>query len=202
MFTSRAENRLQLREDNADLRLTDQGRALGLVDDERWAAFEAKRNAIENEQERLGQLWVTADNALGQAVQAALDVPVSKETRALDLMRRPEIDYASLVGVPGFGPGVDDPRVAEQVEIQVRYDGYLRRQAEEIERQRRNEHLPLPEGLDYAQVRGLSAEAVEKLARVRPETIGQAARIPGVTPAAVSLLLVHLKKTDALRKSA
>jgi tRNA uridine 5-carboxymethylaminomethyl modification enzyme len=202
MFTSRAEYRLQLREDNADLRLTEQGRALGLVDDARWADFEAKRDAVEMERERLSRLWVTADNELGRSLEVALDLSVSKETRALDLLRRPEMGYETLVDVPGFGPGVVDPRVAEQVEIQVRYDGYLRRQAEEIERQRRNEHLPIPRDLDYAQVRGLSAEAMEKLDRAKPETVGQAARIPGVTPAAVTLLLVHLKKTDALRKTA
>ena len=202
MFTSRAEYRLQLREDNADLRLTEQGRALGLVDDERWAAFEAKREAIERETRRLNGLWVTADNVLGKALQERLDLSISRETRALDLLRRPEISYDDLVSVPGIEPGVDDPRVAEQVEIQVRYAGYLQRQRDEIERQRQQEHLALPGDLDYASVSGLSAEAVEKLGRVRPETVGQAARIPGVTPAAISLLLVHLKKAGALRKTA
>ncbi|MEE4173593.1 MAG: tRNA uridine-5-carboxymethylaminomethyl(34) synthesis enzyme MnmG [Xanthomonadales bacterium] len=202
MFTSRAEYRLQLREDNADLRLTEQGRALGLVNDERWAAFEAKREAIEQETQRLHGLWVTADNALGKALKDRLDLSISRETRALDLLRRPEVSYGDLVSVPGIEPGVADPRVAEQVEIQVRYAGYLQRQRDEIERQRQQEHQALPADLDYASVGGLSAEAVEKLGRVRPGTIGQAARIPGVTPAAISLLLVHLKKAGALKKTA
>jgi tRNA uridine 5-carboxymethylaminomethyl modification enzyme len=202
MFTSRAEYRLQLREDNADLRLTERGRELGLVDDERWAAFEAKREAIEQETQRLNGLWVTADNALGKALQDRLDLSVSRETRALDLLRRPEISYDDLVSVPGIEPGVEDPKVAEQVEIQVRYAGYLQRQRDEIERQRQQEHQALPQELDYANVSGLSAEAIEKLGRVRPGTIGQAARIPGITPAAISLLLVHLKKAGALRKTA
>lgn len=202
MFTSRAEYRLQLREDNADLRLTARGRELGLVDDRRWAAFEAKREAIERESDRLAALWVTADNALGQALGEGLGLKVSKETRALDLLKRPEIDYAGLVSVEGIAPGVEDSRVAEQVEIQVRYAGYLQRQADEIARQRANEDQALPADIDYGVVQGLSAEAVEKLDRARPDTIGQAARIPGVTPAAVSLLLVYLKKTERLRKSA
>ncbi len=202
MFTSRAEYRLQLREDNADLRLTEQGRAMGLVDDARWDAFSAKREAIERETARLGDLWVTPDNALGRAVQEALDIGISRETRALDLLRRPEVDYASLVGAEGVGPGVDDPRVAEQVEIQVRYAGYLQRQADEIERNRRQEHEAIPVDFDYQSVRGLSSEAMEKLHRARPDTVGQAARIPGVTPAAVSLLLVHLKKHGERRKTA
>jgi len=202
MFTSRAEYRLQLREDNADLRLTETGRELGLVDDRRWAAFEAKREAIEAETRRLAKLWVTPDNALGTAVRESLGIGISRESRALDLLKRPEVDYAGLTAVAGIGPATDDPRVAEQVEIQVLYAGYLQRQADEIERSRRHENDPIPDDFDYDRVRGLSSEALEKLRRVRPDTIGQAARIPGVTPAAVSLLLVHLKKASGARQIA
>ncbi len=202
MFTSRAEYRLQLREDNADLRLTEPGRELGLVNDRRWAAFSAKREAITRESQRLAALWVTRDNALGQALQGQLGVGISKEVPALDLLKRPEMDYATLTGVAGIGPGVGDERVAEQVEIQVRYAGYLQRQADEIERNRSQEHRIIPDDFDYCGVRGLSAEAVEKLLQARPDTIGQASRVPGVTPAAISLLLVHLKKAGDHRKIA
>ena len=194
MFTSRAEYRLQLREDNADLRLTPVGRDLGLVDDARFAAFERKRAAIEAEEARLAAAWASPENALGRALAATLDVAVSREVSARDLLRRPEVDYAALMRVPALGPGVDDPAVAEQVEIGVKYAGYLDRQRDEIERARRNEGTAIPDGFDYAGVRGLSAEVAQKLARVRPQTIGQAQRIPGMTPAAVSLLLVHLAR--------
>ncbi|WP_411833350.1 tRNA uridine-5-carboxymethylaminomethyl(34) synthesis enzyme MnmG [Pseudoxanthomonas mexicana] len=194
MFTSRAEYRLQLREDNADLRLTPAGRELGLVDDARWSRFEAKREAIARENARLRALWATPGNALGREVEATLGVAVSRETNALDLIKRPELDYTALMRVPSLGPGVDDAQVAEQVEISVKYAGYLDRQRGEIERQQRNEGTPIPEGFDYAQVRGLSAEAQQKLERVRPQTVGQAQRIPGMTPAAISLLLVHLER--------
>ncbi len=202
MFTSRAEYRLQLREDNADLRLTETGRELGLVDDARWSAFCAKRDAITRETERLAGLWLTSDNPLGRAVQASLSLGLGKEVRALDLLKRPEVDYAALTGVEGIGPPVADPRVAEQVEIQVRYEGYLQRQAQEIERSRKHESREIPAGFDFALVRGLSSEALEKLQQARPDTVGQAARVPGVTPAAVSLLLVHLKKQAPERQSA
>jgi tRNA uridine 5-carboxymethylaminomethyl modification enzyme len=194
MFTSRAEYRLQLREDNADLRLTEQGHALGVVDDARYDAFRAKRDAIARETGRLAGLWAAPTNALGREVTSVLGVPVSRETNGLDLLRRPELDYAKLARVPGFGPGVDDVRVAEQVEITAKYSGYLERQQGEIERARRNEETAIPDAFDYAQVSGLSAEVAQKLARARPQTIGQAARIAGVTPAAISLLLVHLKR--------
>ncbi|WP_334132663.1 tRNA uridine-5-carboxymethylaminomethyl(34) synthesis enzyme MnmG [Silanimonas lenta] len=194
MFTSRAEYRLQLREDNADLRLTPAGRELGLVDDARWAAFEARRAAIEAETARLRGLWAAPGNALGRAVEAATGQPVSRETSALDLLKRPGLDYAALMAVDGLGPGVDDAKVAEQVEIAAKYAGYLERQREEIERQRRHEATVIPADFDYCGISGLSAEVVAKLSAVRPETLGQAQRIPGITPAAISLLLVHLKR--------
>ena len=194
MFTSRAEYRLQLREDNADLRLTEIGRGLGLVDDARWARLAAKREAIERETERLRGLWATPGNALGREVEAVLGVAVSRETHALDLIKRPELGYAALMRVPSLGPGVADAQVAEQVEIGVKYAGYLERQREEIARQQRHERTAIPPGFDYATVRGLSAEVRQKLERVRPLTLGQAQRIPGMTPAAISLLLVHLER--------
>ncbi len=202
MFTSRAEYRLQLREDNADLRLTGTGRELGLVEDARWNAFCHKREAIEQESERLAGLWLTADNPLGRAVQDSLSLGLGKEVRALDLLKRQEVNYATLTSVEGIGPPVDDPRVAEQVEIQVRYAGYLQRQAQEIERSRQHENRAIPDDFDFAGVRGLSSEALEKLQKARPDTLGQAARVPGVTPAAISLLLVHLKKQTPVRRSA
>ncbi|MCH2092847.1 MAG: tRNA uridine-5-carboxymethylaminomethyl(34) synthesis enzyme MnmG [Pseudoxanthomonas sp.] len=199
MFTSRAEYRLQLREDNADLRLTETGRALGLVDDARWQRFEAKREAIARETGRLRALWATPANALGREVADTLGVQVSRETNVLDLIKRPELDYTKLMAVPSIGPAVDDAQVAEQVEIGVKYAGYLDRQRDEIERQQRNESTPIPAGFDFASVRGLSAEVQQKLERVQPETIGQAQRIPGMTPAAISLLLVHLERARRTR---
>ena len=199
MFTSRAEYRLQLREDNADLRLTETGRALGLVNDARWQRFEAKREAIARETGRLRALWATPANALGREVADTLGVQVSRETNVLDLIKRPELDYAKLMAVPSIGPAVDDAQVAEQVEIGVKYAGYLDRQRDEIERQQRNESTPIPAGFDFASVRGLSAEVQQKLERVQPETIGQAQRIPGMTPAAISLRLVHLERARRTR---
>jgi len=199
MFTSRAEYRLQLREDNADVRLTGIGRELGVVDDRRWAAFQAKQEAVARESSRLRALWATPANALGRELDLTLGVAVSRETNVLDLIKRPELDYAKLMQVPSLGPGVDDARVAEQVEIGVKYAGYLDRQRHEIERQQRHENTAIDAGFDYAGVRGLSAEVQQKLERVRPQTIGQAQRIPGMTPAAISLLLVHLERARRSR---
>ncbi len=196
MFTSRAEYRLQLREDNADLRLTERGFELGCVPPQRHDAFRRKRDAIEVETARLGTLWASPANALGRAVDAALGVAVSRETTALELLRRPGIGYADVARVDGIGPGVAEADVAEQVEISVKYAGYLDRQREEIERNRRHEETPIPDTFDYAKVRGLSAEVLAKLDSVRPQTIAQARRISGVTPAAVSLLLVHLRRAS------
>ncbi|MDT8386748.1 MAG: tRNA uridine-5-carboxymethylaminomethyl(34) synthesis enzyme MnmG [Thiogranum sp.] len=202
MFTSRAEYRLLLREDNADLRLTGSGHDLGLVNETRWQQFSAKREAIVREQQRLHALWVRPGSAAARQLLAATGEALGSEQRVADLLRRPTQSYADLMQLDDIGPGTDQPRVAEQVEIQARYHGYIERQHEEIERQRRHEDRRLPDALDYHQVRGLSAEVQEKLAAARPETLGQAARIPGVTPAAISLLLVHLKKTGLARKSA
>ncbi len=195
MFTSRAEYRLQLREDNADLRLTPIGRDMGLVDDVRFAAFEVKRAAIDAEAARLQALWATPGNALGRAVEATTGQVVSRETTVLDLLKRPELDYPALMHVEGLGPGVADAKVAEQVQIRAKYAGYLDRQREDIERQRRHETTAIPADFEYRGLSGLSAELVAKLGAVRPETVGQAQRIPGITPAAISLLLVHLKRS-------
>ncbi|MCP5423945.1 MAG: tRNA uridine-5-carboxymethylaminomethyl(34) synthesis enzyme MnmG [Gammaproteobacteria bacterium] len=194
MFTSRAEHRLLLREDNADLRLTELGRRLGLVDDDRWRVFVEKREAIEREQQRLHDVWVKPSQLSLADAQQVLQGPLSRESRAIDLLRRPEVRYEELVSLPDIGPGVDNPQVAEQVEVQCKYAGYIQRQQEDIQRSRRHEEWLLPADLDYQQVRGLSAEVSEKLNRQRPMTLGQAGRIPGVTPAAISLLLVHLKR--------
>jgi len=194
MFTSRAEYRLMLREDNADLRLTEKARGLGLVDDNRWSVFCTKRDNIETERQRLHHIWVAPGNAMARSLEAGHGIKVSKESRALDLLKRPEMNYRKLMTVEGIGPGVADPRVAEQVEIQVRYSGYLERQQEDIERRQRHENMSIASDFDYALVRGLSSEAREKLEGVKPDTIGQASRIPGMTPAAISLLLVNLKK--------
>jgi len=203
MFTSRAEYRLLLRQDNADLRLTPKGRELGLVDDRRWQAFCEKRAAIEREQQRLHGLVVQPESAAGRAVAQFLERPLAREQRAAGLLRRPEVSYRELVAVEGIGPGTGDAQVAEQVEIQAKYAGYLERQQSEIARQQRHREQPLPVDFDYNAVRGLSSEVSEKLQAVRPQTIGQATRIPGMTPAAISLLLVHLKKqTPATRHRA
>ena len=197
MFTSRAEYRLHLREDNADLRLTETGHALGVVPQVRFDAMRTKRDAVDAEIQRLQSLWATPANALGAAIERQLGVSVSRETNALDLLRRPELDYAKLATVSQLGPTVEREDVAAQVEVQVKYAGYLQRQREEIERQRRNEHTAIPASFDYDKVRGLSAEVLLKLKRTLPATVGQAARVSGVTPAAISLLLVHLKRRAA-----
>jgi tRNA uridine 5-carboxymethylaminomethyl modification enzyme len=194
MFTSRAEYRLHLREDNADLRLTEKGFELGVVPQERFDAMRAKRDAVGHETARLKALWATPANALGTALQSQRGIALAHEVNALDLLRRPELDYAVLTSIDGFGPAVLREDVALQVEVQAKYAGYLDRQRDEIERQRRHESTPIPDGFDYDHVRGLSAEVSAKLKRVKPATLGQARRISGVTPAAISLLLVHLHR--------
>ena len=203
MFTSRAEYRLLLREDNADLRLTPVGRELGLVEDKRWTVFDAKRAAIEGEQQRLNGIWVTPDNLPEAIALEVLGQPLGKESSLLQLLRRPDVHYADLLRLPGLDDLGISQEVAEQVEIQARYHGYIERQEAEIERNRRDETTMLPEDLDYKQVRGLSNEALAKLSSHRPLTLGQAFRIPGMTPAAISLLRIHLKRYHSrLRESA
>ncbi|MBG6289099.1 MULTISPECIES: tRNA uridine-5-carboxymethylaminomethyl(34) synthesis enzyme MnmG [Pseudomonas] len=198
MFTSRAEYRLILREDNADLRLTEKGRELGLIDDERWAVFEAKREGIEREEQRLKSTWVRPNTAQGYAIAERFGTPLAHEYNLLNLLARPEIDYASLAEVTGAG--AEDPQVAEQVEIRTKYAGYIDRQQEEIARLRASEDTRLPVDIDYQSISGLSKEIQLKLGNARPETLGQAGRIPGVTPAAISLLLIHLKKRSSGRQ--
>ncbi|MCQ4292823.1 tRNA uridine-5-carboxymethylaminomethyl(34) synthesis enzyme MnmG [Pseudomonas stutzeri] len=195
MFTSRAEYRLILREDNADLRLTEKGRELGLVDDARWAAFCAKREGIELEEQRLKSCWVRPGTPQGDAIVERFGSPLAREYNLLNLLARPEIDYQSLIELTG--DGAPDPQVAEQVEIKTKYAGYIERQQDEIERLRASENIALPADLDYTTIPGLSKEIQQKLDQARPETLGQASRIPGVTPAAVSLLMIHLKKRTA-----
>ena len=194
MFTSRAEYRLHLREDNADLRLGAIGHELGCVSDADHERVQRKREAIDDEQARLRAVWVTPGNALGRAIEADLAVSITRDATALDLLRRPELDYATLASVDGIGPAVADEKVAEQVEIATKYAGYLDRQRDEIERSRRHEETCIPAGFKYDGVRGLSAEALIKLKAALPTTIGQAQRISGITPAAISLLLIHLKR--------
>jgi tRNA uridine 5-carboxymethylaminomethyl modification enzyme len=201
MFTSRAEYRLLLREDNADLRLTEMGRKLGLVDDERWQRFEQKREAVELEKTRLSQTWVQPSSTEASAFNEKLKNPLSREYNLHDLLKRPEISYEDIRQCTGAG--LEHKDMAEQVEIQVKYAGYIDRQMEDIERLRRYEQTLLPDSLDYGLVDGLSNEVRQKLIDGRPETLAQASRIPGVTPAAVSLLLIYLKKRGILsRKSA
>ena len=203
MFTSRAEYRLILREDNADLRLTPVGRELGLVDDARWAAFGQYHESLERERTRLDSTLLRPHIDNAAATTELLGAPLSREIRLSELLRRPEVTYQALMQVPGAGEAVNQARVAEQVEIQTKYAGYIDRQREEVARSQHLEKTQLPEDLDYAQVHGLSNEVRQKLTEHRPHSIAQASRIPGVTPAAVSLLLVHLKKRESsLRQSA
>lgn len=202
MFTSRAEYRLMLREDNADLRLTETGRELGLVDDARWARFNQKLESIEQERQRLRDIWVHPKSENVADVNTVLSAPLTKEASGEDLLRRPELTYLKLMTLNGFGPALPDAQAAEQVEVQVKYEGYIARQQEEIDRQQRNENTLLPVDLDYRQVNGLSNEVIAKLNDHKPTSIGQASRISGITPAAISILLIYLKKQGLLRKSA
>ena len=204
MFTSLAEYRLSLREDNADLRLTEAGRSLGLVDGARWAAFGDKRERIAREQARLNATWLNPRVLCAADATRVLGQPIEREYTLADLLRRPDVTYRALMTLPGAGPGVADERVAEQVETQAKYHGYIERQRDEIERNEQQENARLPADIDYRKLRGLSVEVQQKLNMHRPETIGQAARISGVTPAAISILLVHLKRgfADARQKSA
>ena len=195
MFTSRAEYRLILREDNADLRLTEVARDMGLISDTHWQQFSEKREAIVKEQQRLSEMNVQPESKEGAAFSEKLGKPLTRNYKAADLLRRPEINYLALTEVIGEGEGVTK-NVAEQVEIQAKYAGYLDRQQDEIDKAKRHQQTSIPNIIDYAKVRGLSAEVQQKFSDHRPETIGQAGRIPGVTPAAISLLMVHLKKVN------
>ena len=200
MFTSRAEYRLSLREDNADLRLTEQGRELGLVDDARWDAFNRKRDAVAAEQERLKATWVRPQTLPQADAERVLGKGIEREYTLFDLLRRPDVSYAALMTLPDADAGLSDPLVIEQVEIQAKYQGYIDRQQDEVARNLAHEETELPEGLDYATVPGLSKEVQQKLQQHRPQTLGQASRIQGITPAAISLLLVHLKRIGPPRE--
>ncbi|MBL0612120.1 tRNA uridine-5-carboxymethylaminomethyl(34) synthesis enzyme MnmG [Aeromonas jandaei] len=202
MFTSRAEYRLLLREDNADIRLTSIGRELGLVDDERWSKFNAKMEQVELERQRMRSTWIHPQHPSLEAVNAQVNTPLTREQSLEELLRRPEVTYDALMTIEGIGPAVADPAAAEQVEIQIKYAGYIDRQQDEVEKQLRNENTLLPLDLDYRDVNGLSNEVKAKLNDAKPQTIGQASRISGITPAAISILLVHLKKHGLLRKTA
>ncbi|CAG8999451.1 MAG: tRNA uridine 5-carboxymethylaminomethyl modification enzyme MnmG [Candidatus Celerinatantimonas neptuna] len=202
MFTSRAEYRLLLREDNADIRLTPVARELGLVDDHRWKRFNDKIESVEKERQRLRDIMVHPHTPGIGVLNPLLKTPLNREHLLEDILRRPEMSYEKLMSLDLFGPGLDDASAAEQVEVQVKYDGYIKRQMDEIEKSRRHEQTLLPNDLDFNQISGLSNEVVAKLKAAQPETIGQASRISGITPAAISLLLVYLKKHNLVRKSA
>lgn len=206
MFTSRAEYRLTLREDNADLRLTEMGRELGIVCDERWRHFQEKKERVTQELERLRHVWVQPNTPEGDRINALLEAPITREYSLADLLARPRVEYATLCKMLGedttAAPTEMDQQVAQQVEIQIKYQGYIDRQHDEIERLKRQEHTALPADLDYQQMQGLSNELKQKLLAVRPENIGRASRIPGMTPAAISLLLIYLKKYQAISRKA
>jgi tRNA uridine 5-carboxymethylaminomethyl modification enzyme len=202
MFTSRAEYRLLLREDNADIRLTEKGREVGLVDDLRWKRFNDKMENIELERQRLKDTWVQKDQSNVDQVNELLKSPMSKEASLEDLIRRPEVRYSNLMKIEGLGPAIADTQAAEQIEIQTKYAGYIDRQLDEIAKKKRNEDTLLPVDFNYQEISGLSNEVVAKLKDARPETIGKASRISGITPAAISLLLVYLKKHGLLCKTA
>jgi tRNA uridine 5-carboxymethylaminomethyl modification enzyme len=198
MFTSRAEYRLLLREDNADLRLTPQAQELGLIDAQRWQAFELKRETIAQETQRLHSTFVHPNTRPAQQLQPLLEAALPREYRMMDLLRRPNITYRDLVAIEELGPGIEDQRAAEQIEIQAKYAGYIDRQEDEIARLMRQETLKVPEDMNYAEIIGLSNEVRQKLTAARPATVGMAARLPGMTPAAISLLLVALKRRKAV----
>lgn len=202
MFTSRAEYRLLLREDNADIRLTEKGRSLGLVDDQRWQRFNEKMENVEQERQRLRSTWLQKDHPAVAKVNELLKTSLSRENSLEDLVRRPEVRYEDLVSIEGLGPKLADEQAAEQVEIQIKYAGYIDRQLDEIAKKKRHENTMIPMDFDFTQISGLSNEVVAKLSDARPETIGKASRISGITPAAISLLLVYLKKHGLLRKTA
>lgn len=200
MFTSRAEYRLLLREDNADARLTEKGRELGLVDDIRWKAFVEKQEAIEKEMQRLKSQWVNPASANAEQINSLLKTPMQRESTLEAMIRRPEVSYESLMSIDGLGPAIENRQAAEQVEINIKYQGYINRQLDEIEKLKRHEDTLLSNEINYADVKGLSNEVIAKLNDIKPENIGQASRISGVTPAAISILLIYLKKNGLRRK--
>lgn len=194
MFTSRAEYRLSLRQDNADFRLTEQGWKMGLINDEKWAIFCKKREDVEKESQRLRQCWIRPETPAAKAFEAVFQKNLEREYSVWDLLRRPEIKYSELMVLEAMGPGVSCPKVAEQIDIQAKYSGYLARQEAEVAKQMAYEEHNIPYSFEYEQIPGLSAELKQKLAATKPETIAQAKRIPGITPAAISLILIYLKK--------
>ncbi|WP_261834371.1 tRNA uridine-5-carboxymethylaminomethyl(34) synthesis enzyme MnmG [Vibrio ishigakensis] len=200
MFTSRAEYRLLLREDNADIRLTEHARELGLIDDERWARFNQKMDNMATERQRLASIWMNPKSEGIEELNQRLKTPLTREASGEDLLRRPELSYEQLTQLSAFSPALEDPQAAEQVEIQVKYEGYIQRQQDEIAKSMRHENTKLPADLDFSLVSGLSNEVVAKLTESKPETIGIASRISGITPAAISILLVYLKKQGLLKK--
>ena len=200
MFTSRAEYRLLLREDNADARLTEKGRELGLVNDTRWKLFLEKQQAIDKESQRLKEHWVNPNSSNIDAINELIKKPMQRESTLEEIIRRPEVSYYNLMKIKGLGPAIENKKAAEQVEIKIKYKGYIDRQLVEIEKLKRNESTLLPINLDYSIIDGLSAEVVAKLTDIKPENIGQASRISGITPAAVSILLIYLKKNGLKRK--
>lgn len=200
MFTSRAEYRLLLREDNADLRLTEKARKLGLICEQRWQRYTEKTAAIEKELQRMSETVIHPRTEQARLLEAKLEKPLAREYRLIELLRRPEIDYATLASLEGMVASTTDPEVAEQVEVQTKYAGYISRQQDEIAKHQRNENLQLPEGMDFSLVKGLSAEVKQKLNDIKPRSLGQAGRISGVTPAAISLLLVYMKKSKMTTK--
>lgn len=197
MFTSRAEYRLLLRQDNADLRLTEKGRELGCINDERWDSFARKREFLEKEQQRLKKQWIQPKSIIAEKIRECFQQRLEREYSAMDLLRRPEITYFELMQIENLGPAVNDFAVAEQIDIQAKYEGYLSHQLAEIARQKKYESARIPDAMNYNEVIGLSNEVRQKLGQIKPTTLGQATRIPGITPAAISLLLVHLKKQEA-----
>ncbi|RBW43955.1 tRNA uridine-5-carboxymethylaminomethyl(34) synthesis enzyme MnmG [Psychromonas sp. B3M02] len=201
MFTSRAEYRLLLREDNADTRLTEKGRELGLVDDVRWKAFSEKQESVEKELQRLKTHWVNPGSTNAEQINSLLKTPMQRESTLEAMIRRPEVDYETLMKVEGLGPAIEDPIAAEQVEIKIKYQGYIDRQLDEIAKLKRHEDTVLPRDLDYSEIKGLSNEVTTKLNDIKPESIGQASRVSGITPAAISILLIHLKKSGVRRKA-
>ena len=201
MFTSRAEYRLLLREDNADTRLTEKGRELGLVDDIRWKAFSEKQELVETELKRLKGQWINPNSINADKINELLKKPMQRESTLEAMIRRPEVTYEGLMKIEGLGPAIADPIAAEQVEINIKYQGYIDRQLDEIEKLKRHEDTALPVDLDYSEIKGLSNEVTAKLNDIKPHSIGQASRVSGITPAAISILLIYLKKSGVRRKA-